>query len=105
MYEVSITNIAYEYIVLVITMFMNILINTYLKNITIDKAILVSKQLCIDFNYKEMQAILPYVKTNWQGFLDENKRTFLLNDLANRTCPETAKKTDALLNKLLIILS
>ena len=86
-------------------MFMNIIINSYLKNITIEKAILVAKQLCIDFSYNEMKIILPYVKANWQGFLDENKRTFLLNDLTNRTCPQTAKKTDALLNKLLLILS
>ena len=86
-------------------MFMNIIINNYLKNITIDKAILVAKQLCIDFNHSEMEVILPYVKNNWQGFLDENKRPFLLNDLSNKTCHETARKTDALLNKLLIILS
>lgn len=86
-------------------MFMNIIINSYLKNITIEKAILVSKQLCIDFSYNEMQIVLPYMKNKWQDFLDENKRTFLLNDLASKTCPDTAKKTDALLNKLLIILS
>ena len=86
-------------------MLMNILINSYLKNITVEKAILVSKQLCIDFSYPEMQNILPYIKSNWQGFLDENKRTCLLNDLSRKTSPETAKKTNALLNKLLIILS
>ena len=86
-------------------MFMNLIISSYLKNISIDKAILVSKQLCIDFTYEEMKNILPYVKNNWQGFLDENKRTYLLNDLSNKTCPQTAKKADALLNKLLIILS
>ena len=86
-------------------MFINILINSYLKNISTDKAILVAKQFCIDFTQEEMRTILPYIKTNWQGFLDENKRTFLLNDLSNKTCPLTAKKADALLNKLLIILS
>ena len=86
-------------------MFINFIINNYLKNITIDKAILVSKQFNIDFSYSEMQTVLPYVKINWHGFLDENKKAYLLNDLSNKTCPQTAKKADALLNKLLIILS
>ena len=86
-------------------MFINFLINNYLKSITIDKAILVSKQFNIDFSYNEMQVVLPYVKANWQEFLDENKKAYLLNDLSNKTCLQTAKKADALLNKLLIILS
>lgn len=86
-------------------MFMNFLINSYLKNMTIEKAILVSKQLCIDFDYEEMSIILPYVKSNWQNFLDENKKTYLLENISQKTCPQTAQKTNALLNKLLIILS
>lgn len=86
-------------------MFLNFLINNYLKNISIEKAILVSKQLCIEFSYNEMCIVLPYVKNNWQSFLDENKRTLMLNELSNKTSPQTAKKADALLNKLLIILS
>ena len=86
-------------------MFINILINSYLKNLTVEKAILVSKQLCIEFTTEEMSAILPYIKSNWISFLNENKRTYLLADIANKTCSQTAKKTDALLNKLLIILS
>lgn len=86
-------------------MFINILINSYLKNLTVEKAVIVSKQLCIDFTNEEMNIILPYVKANWQSFLNENKRTYLLADIANKTCSQTAKKTDTLLNKLLIILS
>lgn len=86
-------------------MFINIIINSYLKNITIEKAILVSKQFSIEFSYDEMQKVLPYVKSRWQEFLDENKKTYLLKEITSKTCLETAKKTDALLNKLLIILS
>ena len=86
-------------------MFMNIIINNYLKNITVEKAILVAKQFSIDFSFNEMQTILPYMKNNWQGFLDENKKVFLLNDLTCKTNIETAKKTEALIDKLLIILS
>lgn len=86
-------------------MFMNLLINSYLKNISVEKAILVSKQLNIDFSNEEMEIILPYVKNNWKDFLDENKKTYSLNYISNKISPITAKKTDALLNKLLIILS
>jgi len=86
-------------------MFMNILINSYLKNMSVEKAILVSKQLCINFDYREMNIVLPYIKSNWQDFLDEKKRAFLLSNLSSKTCPDTAKKVDLLLNKLLIIFS
>lgn len=84
---------------------MSMLINNYLKNITIEKAILVSKQLCIEFTYDEMRIVLPFVKANWQNFLNENNKMYLLNSLANRTSVSTANKADALLNKLLIIFS
>ena len=86
-------------------MFMNLLINSYLKNMSVEKAILVSKQLCINFDYTEMSLVLPYIKNNWQDFLDEKKRAVLLANLSNKTCPDTTKKVDALLNKLLIIFS
>jgi hypothetical protein len=52
-----------------------------------------------------MNIILPIIKNKWPDFLDENKKPVLLNHIANRTSLETSKKTDALLNKLLIILS
>lgn len=86
-------------------MFMTMLINNYLKNITIEKAILVSKQLCIEFTYDEMRIVLPFVKANWQNFLNENNKMYLLNSLASKTSVSTANKADALLNKLLIIFS
>lgn len=84
---------------------MNIFINNYLKSISIEKAILVAKQLCIDFTYTEMQIVLPFVRNNWQGFLNEIKKPHLMNEIVHLTNIETAKKTDALLNKLLIIIS
>lgn len=84
---------------------MNIFINNYLKSISIEKAILVAKQFCIDFSYSEMQIVLPFVKNNWQGFLNEIKKPHLMNEITKLTCSETAKKTDLLLNKLLIIIS
>lgn len=84
---------------------MNIFINNYLKNITIEKAILISKQLCINFSTSEMQFVLPYLKNNWQNLLDDRKKLYLLKDISCKTSIETAKKTDALLNKLLIIFS
>ena len=86
-------------------MFMNIFINNYLKSISTEKAILIAKQFCIDFSYNEMQIVLPFVKNNWQGFLNEIKKPRLMNEVTNLTSFETAKKTDALLNKLLIIIS
>ena len=86
-------------------MFMNILINNYLRNITIEKAIRVSKQLCIEFTYDEMRFVLPFIKANWQGLLDERNKMYLMNNLANKTSASTASKADALINKLLIILS
>ena len=86
-------------------MFMNILINNYLKNISVEKAILVSKQLCIEFTYDEMKVVLPFVKANWQNLLNERNKMYLMNALANKTSASTASKADALLNKLLIIFS
>ena len=86
-------------------MFMSMLINNYLKNISIEKAILVSKQLCIEFTYDEMKIVLPFVKANWQNFLDERNKMYLLNSLANKTSNTTANKAEALLNKLLVIFS
>ena len=86
-------------------MFMTILINNYLKNITIEKAILVSKQFCIEFTYDEMRIVLPFIKSNWQNFLNENNKMYLLNSIANKTSATTANKADALINKLLIIFS
>ena len=86
-------------------MFMTMLINNYLKNITIEKAILVSKQLCIEFTYDEMRIVLPFVKANWQNFLNENNKMYILNTIANKTSATTANKADALINKLLIIFS
>lgn len=84
---------------------MSMLINNYLKNITIEKAILVSKQLCVEFTYEEMRIVLPFVKANWQNFLDERNKMYLINSLASKTSMTTASKADALLNKLLIIFS
>lgn len=86
-------------------MFMNMIINNYLKNITIEKAILVSKQLCIDFTYDEMRIVLPFIKCNWLNLLNEKNKMYLINSLANQTNTLTANKTDTLINKLLIILS
>ena len=103
--KVVVNNLTTTYIIQVILMFMNILINSYLKNITTEKAILVAKQICINFSFEEMNIILPIIKNKWPDFLDENKKPVLLNHIANRTSLETSKKTDALLNKLLIILS
>ena len=93
------------YIILVIKMLINIIINSFLKNMTTEKAILISKQFCIDFNHEEMNIILPYIKNNWQMFLSKNKKTSLLEYISNKTCLETAKKAELLMNKLLIIFS
>ena len=86
-------------------MFMTMLINNYLKNITIEKAILISKQLCIEFTYEEMRIVLPFLKANWQNLLDERNKIYLINSLASKTSVTTANKADALINKLLIIFS
>lgn len=86
-------------------MFTNMIINNYLKSITVEKAILVSKQLCIEFTYDEMCVVLPFIKTNWQNFLDDRSKMYLIRILANKTSQTTASKTDALINKLLIIFS
>ena len=80
-------------------------VNNYLKNITVEKAILVSKQLCIEFTYDEMKIVLPFVKSNWQNLLNERTKMYLLNVLTNKTSASTASKADALINKLLIIFS
>lgn len=84
---------------------MTMLINNYLKNITIEKAILVSKQLCVEFTYEEMRIVLPFIKSNWQNFLNEQNKIYLINSLATKTSITTANKADTLLNKLLIIFS
>ena len=86
-------------------MFTHLLINNYLKNLTTEKAILVAKQLCVEFSHEEMKKVLPFVRTNWQNFLNENNKMYLLNALSNRTSSLTANKTETLINKLLIIFS
>ena len=52
-------------------------INNYLKNLTIDKAILISKQFCIDFTYNEMSIALPFIKKNYHAFLNENSKIYI----------------------------
>ena len=52
----------------------NLIISNYLKNLTIDKAILISKQFCIDFSYEGMRLALPFLKQNYHSLLDENRR-------------------------------
>ena len=84
---------------------LQILINNYLKNLTIDKAILISKQFCIDFTYEEMRIALPYLKKNYHSLLNENSKIYALNNLANCTNNVIANKCEQLINKLLIILS
>ena len=84
---------------------LNILINSYLKNLTIDKAILISKQFCIDFTYEEMRLALPFLKQNYQALLNENSKIYALNNLAITTNNIIANKCEQLINKLLIILS
>ena len=80
-------------------------INNYLKNLTTDKAILIAKQFCIDFNYQEMSLALPYIKKNYTSFLNENSKIYALNNLATISNITIASKCEQLLNKLLIILS
>lgn len=84
---------------------LNILINSYLKNLTIDKAILISKQFCIDFTYEEMRLALPFLKQNYQALLNENSKIYALNNLAISTNNIISNKCEQLINKLLIILS
>jgi len=86
------------------TMF-QLLINSYLKNLTIDKAILISKQFCIDFSYEEMKVALPFLKKNYQALLNENSKIYALTNLANCTNNTIASKCEQLIDKLLIILS
>ena len=80
-------------------------INSYLKNLTIDKAILISKQFCIDFTYNEMAIALPFIKKNYQSFLNENSKIYALNNLAIISNNMVANKCEQLLDKLLIIFS
>lgn len=80
-------------------------INNYLKNLTIDKAILIAKQFCIDFSYEEMRLALPFLKQNYQALLNENSKIYALTNLANSTNHTIASKCEQLINKLLIILS
>ena len=84
---------------------LNILINNYLKNLTIDKAVLISKQFCIDFTYEEMRLALPFLKQNYHALLNENSKIYALNNLAISTNNTIANKCEQLINKLLIILS
>ena len=84
---------------------LNILINNYLKNLTIDKAILIAKQFCIDFSYEEMRLALPFLKQNYQALINENSKIYALSHLANISNNTIASKCEQLINKLLIILS
>ena len=84
---------------------LQLLINGYLKNLTIDKAILISKQFCIDFSYEEMKIALPFLKQNYHALLNENSKIYVLTNLANCTNNTIANKCEQLINKLLIILS
>ena len=80
-------------------------INNYLKNLTIYKAILISKQFCIDFTYNEMSIALPFIKKNYHSFLNENSKIYALNNLAAISNNMVANKCEQLLDKLLIIFS
>lgn len=84
---------------------LQLLINNYLKNLTIDKAILISKQFCIDFTYEEMRIALPFLKQNYHALLNENSKIYALNNLANISNNSIAYKCEQLINKLLVILS
>ena len=84
---------------------LHLFINSYLKGLTVDKAILVSKQFCIDFSYEEMRLALPYLKKNYHALLNENSKIYALSNLANSTNNTIANKCEQLINKLLIILS
>lgn len=84
---------------------LNLLINNYLKNLTVDKAILIAKQFCIDFSYEEMRIALPYLKQNYHALLNENSKIYALSNLAINTNNTIASKCEQLINKLLIILS
>lgn len=84
---------------------LHIFINSYLKNLTIDKAILIAKQFCIDFSYDEMKLALPFLKQNYHALLNENSKIYALTNLANSTNNIIANKCEQLVNKLLIILS
>ena len=84
---------------------LNILIHSYLKNLTIDKAVLISKQFCIDFSYEEMKLALPFLKKNYNSLLNENSKIYALSNLATTTNNTIAAKCEQLVNKLIIILS
>ena len=86
-------------------MFLNVIINNYLKNLSIDKAILISDQFSISFSYSEMAIILPYIKQHWPSILEDKKRTYLIEELSSKTSPSTAAKAYSLISKLLIIFS
>ena len=83
----------------------NLFISSYLRNLTIEKAILISKQFCIDFSYEEMRIALPYLKQNYHALLNENSKIYVLNNLANISNNTIASKCEMLVNKLLVILS
>jgi hypothetical protein len=99
------TELMYVLRLVVPIILMYIVVITKPKKERIEKAILVSKQLCIEFTYDEMRFVLPFIKANWQGLLDERNKMYLMNNLANKTSASTASKADALINNLLIILS
>lgn len=93
-----------SYIIMVKFM-LHIFLNSYLKNLTIDKAILIAKQFCIDFSYEEMKLALPYLKQNYHSLLNENSKIYALSNLATITNPIISSKCEQLIDKLLIILS
>lgn len=84
---------------------LNIIINNYLKNLTIDKAILIAKQFCIEFSYEEMKIALPYLKQNYPSFFNESSKIYSLSLLSRQTNPILANKCEQLINKLLVIIS
>ena len=83
----------------------SLLMHNYLKNLNVDKAILIAKQFCIDFSYKEMSIALPYLKNHYSSFLNENSKITALNNLAIISTPTIANKCEQLVNKLLVIFS
>ena len=84
---------------------LHLFINNYLKTLTIDKAILIAKQFCIDFSYEEMRIALPFLKQNYHALLNENSKIYVLNNLAAISNKTIAYKCEELINKILVILS
>lgn len=90
---------------LLVKQMLHIFIHSYLKNLTIDKAILIAKQFCIDFSYEEMRLALPYLKQNYHALLNENSKIYALSNLATVTNNTISTKCEQLIDKLLIIFS